>query len=123
MMSKSYVPNHSELVLRINKWLDDIHSGYDVDLVDRDGTNHGYLVNNAIERLATLLGDELEAFEDRTAEAFREDGYDEGYQEAVSVEREYADSEREVAFNEGYEQGYDKGYAEAELDHDIRTDY
>lgn len=122
-MSKSYVPNHSELVLTVKKWLDDVWDMYCVDFVDTDGVT----VHLAIDRLATLLGDELEAFEDKTAEAYREDGfhdgYDEGYQEAVSVEREQADSEREVAFQEGYEQGYDKGYAEAELDHDIRTDY
>lgn len=85
-MWKSYVPNHSELVLTINNWLDDIHSGYDVDLVDRDGTNHGYLVNNAIERLATLLGDELEALEKKTEKTVRERAYDlgwnDGYNEA-----------------------------------------
>lgn len=83
-MSKSYVPNHSELCLRIHKWLDDIHSGYDVDLTDRDGTNHGYLINNAIERLATLLGDELEAFEHEISEISRPIAYDEGYEEGYS---------------------------------------
>lgn len=78
------MPNHSELVLTVKKWLDDVWELYCVDFVDTDGV----YIHLAIERLATLLGDELENFEDKTAEAFRDDGYNAGWEDGVAAERE-----------------------------------
>ncbi len=132
MMSKSYVPNHSELVLTVKKWLDDVYDMYGVSLVDKYGYVGVAELDNAyaIERLATLLGDELEAFEDKTAEVFRDQGYDAGWEEGRASEREaqldgIADA-RDDGYNEGWERGYDQGYSEGyttcEEEHDIRTD-
>lgn len=73
-------------------------------------TGSAMLEHAAIERLATLLGDELEAFEDKTAEVFREDGYNAGWEDGLAAEREEQEDIKNNVYAEGYDVGYDSGY-------------